>query len=188
MGQNLQDAFCVTALRYGAGNEPHALHTALGWALWGNDHLNSENCDVGLRLQVNCILEQKPVCEEILNVLHQDFKDIDLPEDIEMSRDDKRAMAIFEESVTKESGHYKIALPWKEDYPVLPNNRGVAENRLKGLTRKLLLDLQLRDKGQIYLIPLLGYFCVSGRNLLLLLVTSDQCFTKCWLERMIVML
>ena len=37
LGQNVQNAFRVSELRYGDETEPHGLHTALGWALWGND-------------------------------------------------------------------------------------------------------------------------------------------------------
>ena len=33
LGQNVQSTFCVSELRYGSSNEPHALHTSLGWAL-----------------------------------------------------------------------------------------------------------------------------------------------------------
>ncbi len=30
LGQDVQGAFCVSELRYGAEDEPHALHTSLG--------------------------------------------------------------------------------------------------------------------------------------------------------------
>ena len=39
LGRNVQSAFCVSKLTYGSSNEPHALHTSLGWALWRNDYL-----------------------------------------------------------------------------------------------------------------------------------------------------
>ena len=58
-------------------------------------------------------------CENVLKILSQDFHDIDLPQLPCMSRDDKRALAIMEESLKKVNGHYQVAFPWKNDSPNL---------------------------------------------------------------------
>ena len=47
-----------------------------------------------------------------------------------MLQDDKRALAIMEESAELSDDHYEIALPWKVFPPDLPNNKIVAERRL----------------------------------------------------------
>ena len=143
LGQTVQNAFCVSELRYGAHNEPHALHTSLGWALWEN-HLSSIHDD--LNVQINCVIERRTVSEKVLEVLNQDFKDIDLPETSAMSIDDKRALDIFNKSLKKESGHYKLALPWKKNNVILPNNRTMAESRLTNIKKKLLQDSDLQSK------------------------------------------
>jgi len=44
----------------------------------------------------------------------------------------------MEESLKKVNGHYQVALPWKNNSPNLPQNREMAERRLKGLQKKLL--------------------------------------------------
>ena len=88
-------------------------------------------------MKINCVLERNTLCKKILDVLEQDFKDVDLPEVHKMSVDDKRALSSFEKSVTKESGHYKIGLPWRDENPNLPNNYEMAVKRLLGLKRKM---------------------------------------------------
>ena len=55
-----------------------------------------------------------------------------------MSRDDKRALAVMEESLKKVNGHYQVALPWKNGSLNVPLNRELAERRLRGLQTKLL--------------------------------------------------
>ena len=118
----MQSAFCVSELRYGSSNEPHALHTSLGCALWGNDYLCS-SADYSRDVKVNFILERDSSCKRILDVLHQNFKDIKLPEVIKMSKDDRKALEIFEGSVNKKDDHYIIALRWKDKNTSLPNNQ-----------------------------------------------------------------
>ena len=139
LGQNVQSAFCVSELRNGSSNQPHALHTSLGWDFWGNDYLCS-TADYSRGVTVNFILERDSSCKRILDVLHQDFKDIELPEVIKMSKDDRKALKIFEESVNKKHDHYTIALPWKDKNTSLLNNQKMAEKGLLGLKRKLIAN------------------------------------------------
>ena len=49
---------------------------------------------------------------------------------LSMSVEDKRALAIIEQSVELEHGHYQIALPWGNYLPILLYNRCMAERRL----------------------------------------------------------
>ena len=115
----------------------------MGWALWGNDQLvNSHEASVGVK--INCILERNTLCKRILDVLEQDFKDVYLPEVHKISVDDKKALSAFEKSVITESGHYKIALPWWNENPNLPNNYEMAEKRLLCLKRKMLSNADFK--------------------------------------------
>ena len=57
-----------------------------------------------------------------------------------MSVEDERALAIMEDSVKKVSGHYQVALPWRQQPPYLPNNRGAVEQRLYLLKKRFLRD------------------------------------------------
>ena len=60
-----------------------------------------------------------------------------------MSKEDKRALAVYEQSVTKENGHYTIALPWKESSLNLPENRKLVKRRLDSLKRRSMSDAEL---------------------------------------------
>ena len=46
-------------------------------------------------------------------------------------------------SSKKVSGHYQIALPWRQQSPYLPNNRILADYRLQLLKKKFLHDHKL---------------------------------------------
>ena len=118
---------------------------AIGLALWGNSYLSvAKSCNTSTVL-VNFVHAQSTddLCNETLQVLAQDFADTALPQEMMMSKEDKRALAVYEQSVTKENGHYTIALPWKESSPNLPENRKFAERRLDSLKRRLMSDAEL---------------------------------------------
>ena len=155
LGQNVQSAFCISEIRYGGQNDPHGLHLGLGWALWGVDHLSSSYRQVD-RFNMNLVQEGLPdnSCNEIIQALETDFKDIEMPQLNCMSNEDKQALKVFEESVTKNNGHYVIGLPWRDANIDLPDNRRMAEKRLSSLKRRLLQDPDLCnrycDKMSVY--------------------------------------
>ena len=51
---------------------------------------------------------------------------------------------MFEEAVHLKDGHYEVEIPWKNYPPCLPNNRPVAEHRLK-LLKKLTRNPDMCD-------------------------------------------
>ena len=61
-----------------------------------------------------------------------------------MSGDDKQVMKIWNESITKVDGHYKLAVPFKTDPPDLPDNKLMAERRLQSLGRHVSKSTELR--------------------------------------------
>ena len=63
-----------------------------------------------------------------------------------MSLNDKRALDVMRNSAKLKSGHYEIALPWKDDPPFLENNKIVADHRLRLLKKRLLKDQELLAK------------------------------------------
>ena len=54
-----------------------------------------------------------------------------------LSKEDQRALDIMNGSVKLTEGHYEVALPWKKTFAKLPNNRTIAERRLKFLKKRL---------------------------------------------------
>ena len=63
-----------------------------------------------------------------------------------MSREDKRAISIFERSAQFTDGHYFVQIPWRNEQPNLPNNRALAEHRLMLLKRRLTRDPVYRKR------------------------------------------
>ena len=68
-----------------------------------------------------------------------------------MSQDDKRALAIMQESAELCDGHYEIALTWKVFPPDLPNNKIVAKRRLGLLKKRLVKDPELHQKYSVFM-------------------------------------
>ena len=62
------------------------------------------------------------------------------------SIEDKRAEKIIESTIGKIDGHYQMGLLWKRCDPRFPNNRPVAEMRLRHLRRRLERDPVLKKK------------------------------------------
>ena len=54
-----------------------------------------------------------------------------------MSGEDRRALAILENSAYLMDGHYQLALPWRYRPPSLQNNHCVALRRLKFVKRNI---------------------------------------------------
>ena len=60
-----------------------------------------------------------------------------------MSVEDRRALKLIENSICLRDGHYQMGLLWKDDNPVLPYNRSLAEARLQYLKRRFHHDPEL---------------------------------------------
>ena len=68
-----------------------------------------------------------------------------------MSKEDLHAMSTMEQSVKLKEGHYKIALPWSNTGPNLPNNRPLAKHSLKLLRRRLMKNQELLSKYSLFM-------------------------------------
>ena len=149
IGTNVPDAFWVLEERRGNRGEPYAIRTPLGWTLMGPmERSDREDCHLNvnfvrsseaLRQDDNCLVRQ---LERLWDVENAGV----IPESkLSMSVEDKRALAIMEQSVKLEDGHYQIALPWRQNPPFLPYNRFMAERRLQALKNRLLQDGELLE-------------------------------------------
>ncbi|KAK3700060.1 hypothetical protein QZH41_004360 [Actinostola sp. cb2023] len=75
-----------------------------------------------------------------------DFCDSVVGTKVNASVEDKKALEVMERTLKKVNGHYQVALPWRDNPPFLPNNRGMAERRRQLLKKRLLKDENLFDK------------------------------------------
>lgn len=64
------------------------------------------------------------------------------------SIEDNIALSKMEQSLRRVDGHIQVALPWRQEFPELPNNKLMAERRLQHLKKRLLKDEDLLTKYQ----------------------------------------
>ena len=118
-------------VRQGLPYEPVAKRIKLGWFVIGADSQSVssmsiisfvEKIDMNNLYDMETLGIRGPSCSCPTEVL---------------SRDDKAAMDIFESSCRKTGDRYTIALPWKKDPGLLPDNFMLANKRLQSLEKSL---------------------------------------------------
>ena len=107
---------------------------------------SSKSSRITNRIQSHAVLDQ-----QFARFCEMEFNDSQFNIEKGLSEDDKRALAIMEESAEFRDGHYEIALPWKVFPPHLPNNKIVAERRLGLLKKRLVRDPELHWKYSIFM-------------------------------------
>lgn len=138
IGTNVQEAFVPIEVRTGLKHEPVAIRTCLGWSVLGRHNNNESNtsCHVFVDSTLSSQLERFWTIEECGTIL---------PGQKAYSVEDSQAAMVFTNTIKKhEDGHYEVGLPWKED-PVFPDNRVLAELRLRSLERRFSKQPQLRE-------------------------------------------
>lgn len=114
---------------------PFATRTHLGWIVngpLGGSDPGTTDCQA-----VTCNRISIARIEELLiSQYNQDFSERASEDKPEMSVEDKKFTKCLNNSVKLEDGHYVLDLPFRRENQVLPNNRPVAEQRLRGLKKK----------------------------------------------------
>ena len=134
IGTNLQDVFIPLELRRGKLNEPVAIKSCIGWSiLCGSAIVQASGC-----VQINLISGQDVSLNDKLEEFwkvesYGTAKNVTKP----MSVEDQRALKRVNDSACKRDGHYKMDLLWKDDNPVLPYNRVLAENNIAAFAETL---------------------------------------------------
>ena len=85
-----------------------------------------------------------------------EFNDSSYEPQPSMSQNDRQALLIMEKTAKLSNGHYEIALPWKNDPPLLINNKSQARQRLHLLKKRLLKDLALHTKYRDFMEDLIN--------------------------------
>ena len=124
---------------YGPIGAPVARKTPLGWTCIGRlPALSSAKRIVYARTFQIQTLYQTRLDEQLrgmweiesLGVRSSDYNQLNQGEILAMSKVEKSRQWI--------GGHYEVAIPWKEEFPSLPDNREEAEKRLFSLEKNLL--------------------------------------------------
>ena len=141
IGSYVPQALEPLEIRRGQRGEPYATRTALGWVV--NGPLGRTGGPPHLVSFINADVQLNEQFEKFYNM---EFNDSAFSNEPSMSQEDRRALDIVNESIKLEEGHYEMALPWRKHPPELPNNRSLAEHRLKLLKRRLTKDPLLQGK------------------------------------------
>ena len=125
-----------TNVRKAPTGKPWAAKTKLGWVVYGPDNAVTEKnstARVSFARVTNEMLDRK------LDLwLDTSFDESRHDDEEVMSYDDKRAISLYEQSLTRVEKHYAVALPFKNnEAPSLLNNISSARKQLLSLSRKL---------------------------------------------------
>ncbi|XP_055584707.1 uncharacterized protein LOC129737573 [Uranotaenia lowii] len=129
--------------RQGQPGEPVAVRSLLGWAIYGPNEAGDRNDKNSVRVNFHrCDADQ-----ELNDLIRQHFV-LEEPQNpfapILESAEDKRCKTILEETTVFRDGAYETGLLWKADEVCFPDNRYMAERRLKCLESKLSKDPELQ--------------------------------------------
>ena len=142
IGSNFPDVFMITDHRYGEPGEPYAQQFPLGWTIIG-----PVNNNTATRHTVNLTSEvtNSDLSDMFSKLWKYDFPDASSISKQELSVEDKIAQKIVNDSLIKEDGRYKVKFPFRSLPLQIPNNKSVAEVRMKYLHRKLLQNKDMKD-------------------------------------------
>ena len=121
---------------------PFAIRTLLGWVV------NGPLCRDGKTSHTANFIkaDENDLSQQFERFCNQEFNDVSSYGKPSMSVEDKQALSVFEDSAQVKEGHYEVKIPWKNQEPRLPNNRSVAEHRLKLLQRRFSRNKDLSKK------------------------------------------
>ncbi|PFX21826.1 hypothetical protein AWC38_SpisGene13688 [Stylophora pistillata] len=139
VGRDVPKALEPQGVQRSEDGGPYAVRTLLGWSINGPLGRPSKSSRTTNRIQFHVLLDQQfaPFCE-------MEFNDSQFNIEKGLSQDDKRALAMMEESAEFRDGHYEIVLPWKVFPPDLPNNKMICKRRLGLLKKRLSVPMSER--------------------------------------------
>jgi len=141
LGTNVQEAFIPIEVRKGHPDQPLTIKSILGWSiLGGTDNARSN-------VNVNCVCKHDSTLEVNLRRFWEiESHGIEKTAFKPMSVEDRDALKIIEDTLSKVDGHYQMGLLWRESAVQLPYNRPLAEARLQHLKGRLKRYEELRIK------------------------------------------
>ncbi|XP_078490178.1 uncharacterized protein LOC144746832 [Ciona intestinalis] len=146
IGANVPEVFVDEQWIHGEDGEPSAVRSVLGWSLFGNASTQPDK-ERKWHISVNRVsLCKDALHEQVKKMWETEFKNSGLDSGVGLSKEDKYALKMLNESAKFKDGHYQLSLPWCVGSPSLPNNRQQAVQRLSYLQRRLRNDSNLREK------------------------------------------
>ena len=140
IGQDTPRALIPLEVRK-ADKGPYAVRTALGWSLHGPVASGRRHDASTNYIQGDTYLD-----EQIQKLWKLEDESTLFDDERGMSFNDRKAVDIWENTITMDNGHYQLAIPFKERPPSLQDNHCIAEHRLQSLGRRLERDTHLHGK------------------------------------------
>ena len=126
IGHDVPKALEPKDVRESQDGGPYATRTLFGWAI---------NGPLGRKRDVartsNFIRTDTKLDHLFKQFCNMEFNDSLLDTEKAMSPEDSRALDIMKSTAVLKEGHYDIAMPWRRFPLCLPNNKVLAEHRLK---------------------------------------------------------
>ena len=141
IGTDVPEAHWKLEERRGRKKEPYAVRIPLGWSVAGP-------MGTALESNVNSFFirhEDDFLNETVDKMFRMDFSESTHYQGTSMSLEDKSAQTIMEKSLKVIDGYYQLDLPFRKKLQ-FPNNRSLAEKRLKSLKKRLKKDQDLYEK------------------------------------------
>ena len=139
IGSNAPNCFIIHSTRIGKGDEPYAQQTPFGWTVVGPLRYKRES-DVPSNVNLLQSVSNDQLSEQMSRFWKHDFPDAIHSNKSEFSIEDKIAERIVRPTVKKVDGRYLCKMPFRTRPQDIPNNRTLAETRMKYLYRKLQKD------------------------------------------------
>ncbi|XP_077978766.1 uncharacterized protein LOC144434185 [Glandiceps talaboti] len=127
---------------------PYAVKTLLGWAV--NGPLKGAG-EVAERVSVNRIKVDIQIEQQLASYFNQEFSEKAIDDKPERSVEDTKFMHIMMNNTNCEDGHYQVPLPFRHPDVKMPNNRSVAEQRIKHLKRRFARDHQYHEDYKVFM-------------------------------------
>ncbi|KAJ0005631.1 hypothetical protein NQD34_015525 [Periophthalmus magnuspinnatus] len=131
---------------------PYAVKTRLGWTI--SEPLKgkaSQGTPSGL-IQVSVNRISVSALDELWSQqFKSDFPECGKDDKQQMSREDMQFLELVNQSATLVDGHYSIALPLRNKYVQMPNNRKVAEQRALNLKQKFLKNCSFHAEYSMFM-------------------------------------
>ena len=168
IGSNCSQAIVPREVIPGKQNKRYAQRTDLGWGIIGN--VGKSTIDEGEHLTAivhrittesnlptlkpsarrPCHFSIRPTIKEVINPAQlREMLELDFSErgaEQPMSQEDKKFLSIMgRETRQREDGHYEMPLPFRQERPVLPNNKPLALHRLRKLQTLLENNKRYRE-------------------------------------------
>ena len=140
IGVDNPELFWTLDERHGKKGQPYAVKGVLGWSLIGCG-TRSENKN----FCINCVRKSDQLIQEQIQCLWKldNVPDITVSSSA-MSKNDRYALKLMEDSKKFVDGHYQLGLLWRPGSPTLKSNYCQALSRLQSLKRRFSKDPNLQ--------------------------------------------